>query len=399
MPERMRFTEARVKAIDPPATGRTIVHSDNVPHLLLQVMPTGAKTWYLYRRFRRKGEDVARPGRVPLGRWPAMTVDAARLAADRVNGDIAKGVDPTAAKREARREMTVGELLTRFIDGRRPHNRASTIKEYERQRDLYAGSWMSRRITSIDSAEARARHAAIGTKHGRYAANRFRSLVVAAYNFGRRDLDIVALDNPMERVAPFAEQPRTRVLQRDEIGRLFQALKDEPNQDAADFIIVALFTGQRAGNVCAMRWAHVNLDAAIWNIPADEMKAGKALMVHLTAPVLQILRKRLGNGSEHVFANSSRTGYLTDPKRAWARVCAAAGVVDARMHDLRRTAASAMLNAGIELKSVSASIGHSNVRTTERVYAMLSHDRVRDAMNAGAKALLAAGKPKRKGKR
>jgi integrase len=120
------------------------------------------------------------------------------------------------------------------------------------------------------------------------------------------------------------------------------------------------------------------------------------MTVYLTAPAMQVLdqREAARNGSPFVFANDSARGHITDAKHAWARIRKRAGIGDVRIHDLRRTLATAMLNAGTDMKVVSAVMGHASMRITEQHYAMLADEPKREAMKIGASVLIeAATKP------
>jgi site-specific recombinase XerD len=63
---------------------------------------------------------------------------------------------------------------------------------------------------------------------------------------------------------------------------------------------------------------------------------------------------------------------------SWDKARKAAHIDTVRMHDLRHSFASAMVNSGMTLYDVKQILGHSNIRTTER-YAHLSNSRLRQA--------------------
>jgi integrase len=71
---------------------------------------------------------------------------------------------------------------------------------------------------------------------------------------------------------------------------------------------------------------------------------------------------------------------MADLKKPWRRVRDAAGLSDVRLHDLRRTVGSMMAQDGASLLMVGKVLNHSETRTTERAYAHLSSEAVRDAL-------------------
>jgi site-specific recombinase XerD len=69
---------------------------------------------------------------------------------------------------------------------------------------------------------------------------------------------------------------------------------------------------------------------------------------------------------------------------SWDTARRAAGLPDVRMHDLRHSAASNMVNSGQTLYAVAKVLGHRQTRTTER-YAHLSQSALLDTVDAGAR--------------
>ncbi|MGZ5369837.1 MAG: tyrosine-type recombinase/integrase, partial [Aeromicrobium sp.] len=57
------------------------------------------------------------------------------------------------------------------------------------------------------------------------------------------------------------------------------------------------------------------------------------------------------------------------------------------VHSIRHGAVTAMLEAGIHIKAVSVLVGHSNVATTAKIYAHVSDDVSRSAMDALSAAM------------
>ncbi len=169
----------------------------------------------------------------------------------------------------------------------------------------------------------------------------------------------------------------------------------EQNETLRDFFVVALLTGARRANVQGMRWGDIDLDAGAWLIPADDAKAGKAIMVPLVPQVVDILRRRAEqtNTSPFVFASDSKSGHLVEPKFAWRRIIDRAGITDLRLHDLRHSIASYMAIGGESLTIVGKVLGHNSHATTAR-YAHLSVDPVRAALVKATDTILdLAAKP------
>ena len=76
----------------------------------------------------------------------------------------------------------------------------------------------------------------------------------------------------------------------------------------------------------------------------------------------------------------TKKGHLLDIKSSWEHIRREAKLADVRIHDLRHTYASILINNGVSLSIVGKLLGHSNASTTER-YAHLNNDTLRRATN------------------
>src|SRR5262249_5238136 len=151
---------------------------------------------------------------------------------------------------------------------------------------------------------------------------------------------------PARGIKKFREHDRDRFLQSDELPRFFAALDAEPNEHYRHLFLVALLTGVRRGNVLAMRWDQLHLDAATWTLP--ETKNGHPVTVVLVSEVVEILRERQARcgASPWVFPGRGKSGHLEEVKSAWQRILDRAGIADLRIHDLRRTLGSWQVATG-----------------------------------------------------
>jgi integrase len=105
---------------------------------------------------------------------------------------------------------------------------------------------------------------------------------------------------------------------------LFQALAEEKNTIAKDYILISLLTGARKNNVLSMRWNEIDFRSKTWRIP--ETKNGEPLTVPLTEQAVDILlnRKTLNSlassSNAFVFPGSGKDGHLADPKKPWKMI-------------------------------------------------------------------------------
>jgi integrase len=159
-----------------------------------------------------------------------------------------------------------------------------------------------------------------------------------------------------QKIELLPENPaRERFLDRRELAVLLRGI---PNRQMRKAALVAAFTGLRRGELARLRPVNVQGDL----IYLKTTKSGRPR----TVPVVHHVRFALRRLPFGVHADT-----LTHAvQRAFPGV---------RFHDLRHTAASLLIQAGVDLYRVGAILGHSDTRTTRR-YAHLAVDDLRSAM-------------------
>ena len=385
LPKHIDFTVARLAAIKPTADpkGRIWVYDRRLPSLAYLVTGNGARSFYLVKR------HAGRLVRMRLAGGELSVDDARQLAVEKM-AEIAKGIDPMAARRKVRIEPTIKGLFAYYLEHyAKQHKKQRSWEDDEKQYNRYLPAWQGRRLSQINRGDVQALHAKIGTDNGTYAANRLLALLHKMFNVA---LDIgYASANPAHGVRKFRETSRARFVKGDELPRLMAAINEESG-DFPDFFNLALWTGARRGNVQAMAWGEVNMDARTWTIPADKAKAHEPIVVPLSDPAMKILKTRLDarqGDNLWVFPSRGASGHLEEPKLAWKRILTRAGIADLRIHDLRRTMGSWQAATGASLSVIGKSLGHRNVATTA-VYARLDLDPVRAAVDKAVAAMQVA---------
>lgn len=376
---KLRFAKPAIEALTPPAKGFATYHDTATPNLVLLVSAGGAKTFYRYGRIEGK------PHRTKIGRWPGITIEQARKICAKLTGEIASGKNPHAERKAARGGDTLDDLFRSYIEKRaKPHLRPQTRLKAEQQFENYLAHWRTRKAKDLKRSEIEAWHVELGSKTP-YQANRALALLSVILSHGE------IYPNPCRRVRKFREESRDRYLHADELPAFFAALDSEPNQTFADCVRIALFTGARIGNVLAMRWDEVSLDARLWRIPDPKNRTPH--VIALAPEALQVLGARYATAeSEWVFPGRGGKGHLKYPKSTWKRFLKRAGIEDLRIHDLRRTHGSWQAAAGASLSVIGASLGHKSVQTT-KVYARLDVDPIRASVETAVAAMVAASKP------
>jgi integrase len=386
------LTDAIVKRLPVPATGKRITPDDDVPGFGIRVTAGGSRS-YILRYVTRGGRERT----YTLGSAATWRCAWARDKARELRRLIEDGGDPLADIEDERAAPTVADLIARFRDEHLPRKRFLTRRDYNAllraHIEPHFGSHA--KVADVTFPDIDALHRKITKSGAPYVANRtvavLSKMFSLAIRWGWRET------NPCRGVERNTEYKRRRYLKPDELERLTEALRHEPSQQAVNAVRILLLTGARKGEVLSMRWADLDLDKGTWSKPASSTKQKEDHEVPLSAPVRQLLAEvsqQQGAGETYVFPSGrgSRTGRFRGLEEAWPRICKRAGITNLRLHDLRHSFASQLASGGASLPLIGALLGHSTATTTHR-YAHLFADPQRAAVEKVGAVIAAAGKP------
>ncbi len=222
---------------------------------------------------------------------------------------------------------------------------------------------------------------------GPVARNRLLALLSSMWGWAKRKREL-SLDNPTEGVERLTEQPRERYLLPAELHRLYALLVADTGQ-ASEALLLLLLTGQRKGNICGLRWSEFDSRDAVLKIPKERMKSGKAHIVPLATPALEILEKRkkaAEKGEKFVFPAKGKREHLYDLRRPLERMLEAAEIEErVTPHDLRRTWAT---YCGETRNDPGPLLGHAPQGVTKKYYEQVPLAFKREVMNATVKHII-----------
>ena len=213
--------------------------------------------------------------------------------------------------------------------------------------------------------------------------NRILAKLKASYSYAE-EIELIKSDqNPTRLVKPFSEPPHhDRFLSREEAQRLLTEVSASASPMLKYIIPFLLLTGARKGEAIHAEWSHVNMDTRTWVVPLS--KNGRPRFITLSNGALNVLsavrtftREKLGN-NRYIFPNVTTGKPYKQIFHPWDLARRRAGLTDVRIHDLRHSFASVLVNQGMTLYDVKELLGHSNITTTQRS-AHLSKDRLIEA--------------------
>jgi integrase len=228
---------------------------------------------------------------------------------------------------------------------------------------------------------------------------------------------LVAKNVAAEEGAPQVDGEEIVILTNDQIKELLTKLVGQSIYCRA---IVSLFTGIRRGETLALRWPNTDLDAKVIRVreALEETKAHgirfkKAKTKNgrrdITLPdiVVEALREHrrpqlelrialgLGKLPDDALVFPALDGGPQSPRAFsgdWADAAERIGMAEITLHALRHTHASQLIDAGVELVTISKRLGHASPNITLQIYAHLFRKRDDKAAEAINAALASLGK-------
>ncbi|MSQ04178.1 MAG: DUF4102 domain-containing protein [Myxococcales bacterium] len=363
---KLHLTKRAVDALDADPARDLKVYDDELAGFGVVVYRSGRKAFFI------EYGPAKRRRRMALGAYGVNTVDQGRALARARLAEVEAGIDPLDVKEAQAAMPTFGEWQKRYMERvERTKKRPQYDRMYLR---LAADRWEHRPLDAIGTADVHAAMQAIAER-GNPTANRWLASVRACFATAVRDGILTA--NPATSARNFREgPPRDRVLSAEELPRVVAAFEGIADPHVRAAFVLLMDTGARKSEALNARWSDFDLDAALWRVPSP--KAGRPQVIPLAPQTVAFLRTVPRSGPWFC-PGRDPTQPREDLKGAWKEIRAVANLDGVTIHDLRRTfglhvARSAGLHVASKL------LRHSDIRITERVYAPLGIDELRDAV-------------------
>lgn len=433
----MPLTKRTVDALSfDPSGPATQIHFANgdIPGFGLRLFPSGAKSYVLWLRTTSGQKRLH-----TVGKHGVVTVQQARELARTTLADASKGHDPQQARQEAREGETLKEFALVYMEKHAKKFKKSWKEDERRLNSHIIPALGNKKLKDITSEDVERLHRKIGERHPT-EANRVIEVVSSMFTRAtERPFSRLAKDylNPA-RITAYAEASRERWVTAEELPLLWAAIDQEDSVYVRAALKLYIHTGVRKTELLESKWDHVDFTRRTLLLPVT--KNGESHLVPLSAQALAELRglpRQLGNA--FIFPSEVKPGArrvnLSKPwgrvrARVWleahpeeAEVLRAKAVVDLqkkfspktpevleahvlklaakkaggpngiRLHDLRRTAGSMMLDSGVTPEVIAVVL---NNPSSVKVYTRLRNKvaQARAALEAHGQALeTAVAKP------
>lgn len=317
-----------------------------VPGLMLQVTPTGARSWVLRLRVGGKRREAG------LGGFPAVTLEEARFKAREKRQMVEKGIDPIAERQTAKAKLRADKALERtfaqcaeaFIEAkgaewRNPKHRQQWTNTLTTYAFPIMGGLPVRDVTKSHVLAALEPVWRVKPETGSRVRSRIELVLNYAMQAGYRPegLNPARWKGGLDALLPATGKLKTvehhPALTVGEIAAFMVKLRKAEGLGARA-LEFAILAAARSGEVRGATWAEIDLDEAVWTVPAGRMKAGREHRVPLSADALSLLRSLpMREGKDLVFP-APRGGVLSDMTLT---ACLRRMKVEAVPHGMRST--------------------------------------------------------------
>lgn len=372
---KLDLTQAFVKKTKAPESLNSIDYYDErMPGLLLKVLPSGRKTYYIRYKNPKKVNCQRKIGNAEI-----LSLSQARALARRKLAEVAMGEDPF---KDA--PLNLSPTLEAFAE----NDYIPYVKTYKKSWEMdisrirnhllpYFGTMRMKDIEKRDVVQL------INDQLPTYkpgSINRVIILLRYMFNLAIKWEVEGVFRNPTAGIPLLKENNQVeRFLSAEEAKALLIAIKPSKNPMLQHIVSMLILTGARKREVLDAKWEDFDMERTSWRIP--NTKAGKARIVPLSDTATALLTKlKKKKRSPYAFANPITLKPYKSIYYSWHTARKEAGLDDVRIHDLRHSFASFLVNAGRSLYEVQTLLGHTQIKTTQR-YAHLSTTSLRAASN------------------
>ncbi len=348
--------------------------------LVLEVRSSGGKTYYL--RYQDERGKIKQPR---LADEADVSLAQARALATKRRNQIAMGEDPTERKAQLQQVPTISTFIHErylpFVQGYK--------KSWECDRGLLKNHieplWGKRYLDQITKVDLIGLFAEHRKTHAPASCNRLLILLRYMFNLAIRWETPGIVKNPTTGFPLMKEDNKhERFLSSAEAKTLYEEMKRSDNTMLQYIVPMLILTGARKREVLDARWEDFDLERRSWRIHTT--KLGQARHVPLSDGAVAILQSTPRFNCPWAFPNPKTKLPYVSIFCSWDTARAKAGLKDVRLHDLRHSFASFLVNAGRTLYEVQHLLGHTQIKTTQR-YSHLSKETLLDAANAATRAI------------
>ncbi|WP_159180289.1 integrase domain-containing protein [Klebsiella pneumoniae] len=343
--------------------------------LFLLVKTSGKKLW----RFRYQRPGSSSRTNLSLGSYPALTLAAARQIRDQHLTTLAQGMDPQQQQEQEseQRQIELDSIFSTVAANWFQIKSRSVTEDYAKDIWRSLDKDVLPAIGAIPVQEIKARtivealepiKARGALETVRRLVQRINEIMIYAVNTGLIDA------NPASGVGMAFEKPKKQnmpTLRPEELPKLMRSLvMSNLSVTTRCLIEWQLLTLVRPSEASGARWVEIDLNAKLWTIPAERMKAKREHIVPLSPQALEILEvmKPISAHREHIFPSRNNPKQAMNSQTANAALKRIGYGGKLVAHGLRSIASTAMNEAGFNADVIEAALAHSDKNEVRKAY-------------------------------
>jgi integrase len=351
------------------------------------------RTWTVQYRHGGASRRMSQPAEV-------LGAEQARAWAKKLLAKAAIGEDPQADKfdRRGKDRHTLKSTVAEYLAIKQREVRSRTYTELVRYlTGPYFKPLHSLALDQITRKDVASRLNRISLESSSIVAGRARAQLSALFSWalgcGLCEANPVIGTNQ-----PAAGKPRERVLDDNELARIWRACGDDDHGRCIKLLILA---GARRQEIGACAWSEFDFERGTWTLPAARSKNGRAHTLPLLPSMLAIIKAvpRMA-GRDQLFG--TRANGFTGWSRGRTALDQRSGVKNWTTHDIRRSVATRMADLGIMPHVIEQILNHqsghkagpagiynkSSYADAVRAALALWHDHVRSITEGGERKIL-----------
>jgi len=383
---KVKITTEFLRRVKPPLDKSKEQYFDSeLIGFMLEVKSTGAKTYY-YRYRENSSQKMLR-----IGNKDEITLQEAHVKYYAL-AETKSNHKPLQDTHSLRQESSIINPITfkEFFYGYYEPYAKTHIKSYETNISVFKNHILKDlgniQMNMLKKIEVMQLHSnMIHTKKlSAGTANKFLIFLNQAYNLSHEFELLPRAINPCKGVKPYELNNQRQIfLSKAQTKRLLQEVNKSANVHLKYIIPMLLLSGARKREVLDANWCDFDMNNMLWTIPVT--KSGKKRVLPITPPMQEILQQ-IPKKSKYLFASCKTDKPYRTIFQSWNSARVKANLPEVRIHDLRHTYASALVNAKCSLYEVQILLGHSTAKMTQR-YAHLSNEALMSAASCAGKLL------------
>jgi len=343
--------------------------------LFLMVKTSGKKLW----RFRYQKPITKQRTMIGLGAFPALSLAEARSLRAQYLSLLARGIDPQIQAEQAaeQQQIVIESIFSNVAANWFAIKCNSVTPDYAKDiwRSLEKDIFPTIGELPVQEIKARTLVGALEPIKARGALETVRRLVQRINEIMTYAVNTGLLDaNPASGIGMAFEKPKKQnmpTLPPEELPRLMRSLAmSNLSVPTRCLIEWQLLTLVRPSEASGARWAEIDLDAKLWTIPAERMKAKREHIVPLSPQSLEIIEvmKPISAHREHIFPSRSNPKQPMNSQTANAALKRIGYSGKLVAHGLRSIASTALNEAGFNPDVIESSLAHIHKNEVRRAY-------------------------------